>query len=181
VATTGQARPPASSGGDPVSVGREICLRALTAAPRTQGELSQAMRRKGVPDDAAAEVLRRLGAAGLIDDQAFAEAWVSSRHGGKGLSRRALAGELRRRGVEDELVHHALSQVDDDDEAVAATALVRRRLSATAGLPMPTRVRRLSAMLARKGYSGGVAARVVRDALGGEAEELLGVTDDRLL
>ena len=113
------------------------------------------MRRKGVPDEAAVEVLRRLTDAGLVDDEAFAEAWVSSRHGGKGLARRALAGELRRRGVDDAVVEGALSQVDDDDEVVAATALVRRKLASTAGLPTPARVRRLSSMLARKGYSGG--------------------------
>ena len=162
-------------------MGREICLRALTAAPRTGGELAQAMRRKGVPDEAAAEVLRRLTEAGLIDDEAFAEAWVSSRHNGKGLARRALAGELRRRGVDDAHVQSALTQVDDGDEVVAAMALVRRRLAATAGLPMPARVRRLSAMLARKGYSGGVATRVVREALGAEAAELLEASEQRSL
>jgi regulatory protein len=167
--------------GDPVSVGREICLRALTAAPRTRADLAQAMRRQRIPEEAAAEVLSRLTDAGLIDDQAFADAWVSSRHDGRGLARRALAGELRRRGVDDELVRAALSQVDDEDEVMAAAALVARRLPATSGLPTPARVRRLSAMLARKGYSGGVAAKVVRDALGAEAAELLEASEDRLV
>ena len=46
---------------------------------------------------------------------------------------------------------------------------------------MPARVRRLTSMLARKGYSGGVAARVVRDALGAEAAELLELADQRSL
>jgi regulatory protein len=166
---------------DPVSFGREICLRALTAAPRSRGELAQAMRRKGVPDDAAAEVLHRLSAAGLVDDAAFADAWVSSRHEGRGLARRALAGELHRKGVDNALVQTALSQVGDEDEVVAAAALVRRRLAGTAGLPMPARVRRLTSMLARKGYSGGVASRVVRDALGAEAAELLEAAEQRSL
>jgi regulatory protein len=164
-----------------VSFGREICLRALTAAPRSRGELAQAMRRKGVPDDAAAEVLHRLSAAGLVDDAAFADAWVSSRHEGRGLARRALAGELHRKGVDNALVQTALSQVGDEDEVVAAAALVRRRLAGTAGLPMPARVRRLTSMLARKGYSGGVASRVVRDALGAEAAELLEAAEQRSL
>lgn len=158
---------------DPVGFGREVCLRALTVAPRSRGELATAMRRKGVPDEAADEVLTRLTRAGLIDDAAFAEAWVSSRHVGRGLGRRALAGELRRRGVEPRLVEAALEQVEDTDEVVAATALVRRRLPSTAGLPVSTRVRRLCAMLARKGYSGALAARVVRDVLGEEAADLV--------
>jgi regulatory protein len=131
------------------------------------------MRRKGVPPEVADEVLSRLTGAGLIDDASFAEAWVSSRHSGRGLGRRALAGELRRKGVEPALVEAALEQVEDDDEVVAATTLVRRRLASTAGLPTPARVRRLSAMLARKGYSAGLAARVVRDLLGEEAAALV--------
>ena len=35
----------------------------------------------------------------VIDDRAFARAWVTSRHYGRGLARKALAGELRRKGV----------------------------------------------------------------------------------
>jgi regulatory protein len=164
-----------------VSVGREICLRALTAAPRSRSELVQAMRRKGVPEDAANEVIARLEGAGLIDDQAFAQAWVASRQAGRGLAKQALAGELRRKGIDEPLVREAVAQVGDDDELVAATALVRRRLAATAGLPTAARVRRLSAMLARKGYSGGLAVRVVRDALGAEAAELLEASEARSL
>jgi regulatory protein len=46
---------------------------------------------------------------------------------------------------------------------------------------MPTRVRRLSSMLARKGYPAGVAGRVIREALGAEAAELVEAADNRTL
>jgi regulatory protein len=147
----------------------------LTGAPKTRAQLAEALRRRSVPDDVAERVLDRLGDVRLIDDGAFADAWVDTRHRGRGLARRALRAELRQRGVDDELVGSAVARIDDDDEAAAAAALVARRLASTRNVPYDARVRRLAGMLARKGYPGGLALRVVRDAL--RAEQQSGVAD----
>ena len=64
-----------------------------------------------------AEVLDRYSDVGMIDDEAFARAWVTSRHHSQGLARRALAGELRRKGVADDDVGAALDELDGDTEA----------------------------------------------------------------
>ncbi len=150
---------------DPVEVARAICLRQLTAGPRSRAQLARALAGKGVPDRAAQVVLDRFTEVGLIDDAAFAQAWVESRHRGRGLSRRALAHELRARGVEAADQDVALSVVDADSEAAAARMLVDRKLSGTRGLDPAARTRRLFGMLVRKGYPGGLAMRVVREAL----------------
>ncbi|GII78280.1 hypothetical protein Sru01_32620 [Sphaerisporangium rufum] len=155
--------------GDPAAVARAVCLRLLTMAPRTRAQLAEALRRRGIPDAAADSVLSRFSDVGLIDDEAFAAAWVSSRHAGRGLARRALAAELRNRGVEEEVVREAVDRLDPDEEIETARRLVERRLPGTRGLATPARVRRLAGMLARKGYSSGLAYRVVREAL--EAED----------
>jgi len=84
---------------DPEAVARQVCLQMLTAAPRTRAQLASALARRGVPQDAADAVLDRFTDVKLIDDAMFARAWVDSRHYGRGLSRRALAAELRQRGV----------------------------------------------------------------------------------
>lgn len=151
---------------------REICLRLLSAAPRTRAQLADALRRKGVPEDAAERVLGRLTEVGLIDDAAFARAWVQSRHLGRGLARRALASELRRRGVADETVNEAVEILEPQQEERTARELVARRLPATRGLDPAKRMRRLVGMLARKGYSPGLAYRVVREALEEEGADL---------
>ncbi|MCO5992383.1 recombination regulator RecX [Actinoallomurus rhizosphaericola] len=158
---------------DPEAVAREICLRQLSFSPKTRAQLADALRRKGVPDDVAERVLSRYSEVGLIDDAAFARAWVESRHAGRGLARRALAAELRRRGVADETVSEAVEELGPEQEEAAARELVARRLPGTRGLDPVKRTRRLMGMLARKGYSGGLAYRVVREALEAEgAEEL---------
>jgi regulatory protein len=153
---------------DPESVARGIVLRKLTAAPRTRAQLAADLAGRAVPEEVAERVLDRFTEVGLVDDAAFAQSWVRSRHTGRGLSRRALAHELRRKGVDDETAREAVEELGPDDEAAAAAALVARRLPATRGLAPEARVRRLAGMLARKGYSSGLALRVVRDALAAE-------------
>jgi regulatory protein len=150
---------------DPESVARTIALRLLERSPRTRAELAAAMARRGVPADASERVLDRFGEVGLIDDQAFAAAWVDSRHHGRGLGRRALAAELKRRGVDDEVAADALSAVSTDDEVAAAQALVNRKLRSMRDLPRDVATRRLVGMLGRKGFGANLAYRVVSEAL----------------
>jgi regulatory protein len=153
---------------DPEAIARQICLRMLAAAPRTHAQLASALRRRGVPEDAAAAVLARFAEVKLIDDAVFARAWVDSRHHGRGLASRALGAELRQRGVAPGDIQSALGELSPDVELHTARELVARRLPGTSGMPVPARMRRLVGMLARKGYSSGLAYRVVREAL--EAE-----------
>ena len=150
---------------DPAEVAREICLRQLAVRPRTRAELATALRRRGIADEVAAEVLDRYDEVGLIDDEAFARAWVTSRHHGRGLARRALAGELRQRGVDGEAVGAALTELDPATEAATARALVDRKLRGMAGAAPDAAFRRLAGMLARKGYPAGLAFRIVKEAL----------------
>ena len=155
---------------DPEAVARLICLRQLTAAPRTRAQLADTLRRRGIPDAAAEAVLARFTDVGLIDDATFASAWVESRHYGRGLGRRALAAELRQRGVDRGDIQAAVESLSAETELATARALVARRVAATAGQPGEVRFRRLAGMLARKGYPAGVVYQVVRDALAQEGE-----------
>ncbi|MBO1418074.1 recombination regulator RecX [Streptomyces sp. FH025] len=159
---------------DPETRARDICLRLLTGAAKTRRQLADALRKREIPEDVADEVLTRLEEVGLIDDAAFAAAWVESRHAVRGLSRRALTQELRTKGVAADLVEQAVAQLDHDDEEEAARALVERKLRSTRGLDRQVRTRRLVGMLARRGYSEGLAFRVVRGALEEEADEPVG-------
>ncbi|WP_037682276.1 recombination regulator RecX [Streptomyces griseus] len=162
-----QGAPP----GDPAERARAICLRLLTGTPRTRKQLEDALRKREIPDDVAEEVLSRFEEVGLINDSAFADAWVESRHHGRGLARRALAQELRTKGVDSTLIDEAVAQLDSEQEETTARELVARKLRATRGLDRDKRLRRLAGMLARKGYSEGMALRVVRQALEEEGEE----------
>ncbi|UCN13365.1 RecX family transcriptional regulator [Cellulomonas iranensis] len=126
-------------------------------------------------------MLDRFTEVGLIDDQEYAHMLVRSRHSERGLSRRALAVELRRKGIDDETAAVALEGVDDEDEERAARELVRRRLRTTAALERDVRVRRVYGALARKGYPGGLVSRLVREELAAEGSDDEDSPDDGTL
>lgn len=163
---------------DPAERARAICLRLLTGTPRTRRQLADALAKRDIPEDIAEEVLSRFEDVGLIDDAAFADAWVESRHHGRGLARRALARELRTKGVDSALIDEAVGHLDADQEEATARELVARKLRATRGLDRDRRLRRLAGMLARKGYGEGVALRVVRQALEEEGEDTEGLDEN---
>jgi regulatory protein len=151
---------------DHESVARKILLDALTGQARSRKELADKLAKKEVPAELAAALLDRFEEVGLVDDGAFARAWIASRQPGKGLARRALAQELRRKGIDDDVAREALDEIDPDDEDSAARALVRKKLRIMRGLDHDKATRRLVGMLARKGYPPGMAFAVVRDELG---------------
>ncbi|GAA2633057.1 recombination regulator RecX [Streptomyces vastus] len=173
--------PPSSSraeagepSGDPAERARAICLRLLTGTPRTRKQLADALRKREIPDDVADEVLSRFEEVGLINDSAFADAWVESRHHGRGLARRALAQELRTKGIDSVLIDEAVKRLDSEQEEQTARELVARKLRSTRGVDRDKRLRRLVGMLARKGYEESMALRVVREVLEAEGQDLDG-------
>jgi regulatory protein len=150
---------------DPESVARKILLDQLTGQARSRHELAARLAKKNVPEQIATRLLDRFEEVGLIDDRAFAQMWASSRQSSKGLARRALAQELRRKGIEDDVAREALDELDPAAEEQAARELVQRKLRTMSRLDATTKARRLMGMLARKGYPSGLAMTVVREAV----------------
>ena len=150
----------------PAAQAQGICLRLLTARPRSRVELAGALRRRGIPEEVGQAVLDRLGELGLVNDAEFAQTTVFSRHHHRGLGRRALNTELQRRGVPDEIAQEAVAGLRPEDEERRARALVRRKLRTSTARETTNLARKLAAMLVRKGYSESLAWRVVRDELG---------------
>ena len=155
---------------DAHEVARTIALRQLTMAPRSRSQLEDKLRQKGCDEQVATEVLDRLEEVGLIDDTAYAQMLVRSQQASRGLARRALRHELRKKGVDDDTAAEALDQVSDEAEAEQARELVAKKLRSMHGLDATVQARRLAGMRARKGYGGDVAWRVVREAVDGAEE-----------
>ena len=151
--------------GDPEQVARLICLRLLDQRARTRSELEMALRKRGVPEDVACGVLDRFAEVGLVDDAALANTMALAQHRERGLSGRAVAVRLRRRGLDDATAAAAVSLIGRDSEYRAAQALVAKKLRSLGGLEPAAQARRLVSMLGRRGYPPGLAADVVRSAL----------------
>ena len=151
---------------------RNLCLRLLTARARTRAELEGQLAKRGYPDDVSQRVLDRLTQVGLIDDADFAEQWVRSRRANAGKGKRALAAELRTKGVDNDVIMAALDGIDAGAERQRAEKLVRDRLRREKlGDDDDAKIaRRLVGMLARRGYSQTMAFDVVKDELANERE-----------
>lgn len=147
-------------------------MRLLTARARSRAELITKMAKRGYPDDVVETVLGRLVAVGLIDDEDFAAQWVRSRQTYSGKGKRALAAELRIKGVDTEVIAAALDGIDAGAERLRAEQLVERKLrrEVLADGDDAKVMRRLVAMLARRGYHQTMAVAVVTDALAAERE-----------
>ncbi|WP_234713116.1 MULTISPECIES: recombination regulator RecX [Mycobacteriaceae] len=149
---------------------RDVCLRLLTVRARTRVELETALTKRGFPDDVSARVLDRLVEVGLLDDAAFAQEWVRSRRTNSGKGKRALVAELRTKGVDAELITETLDSVDAGEWRVQAERLVADKLRRERLDDELKVTRRLVAMLARRGYSQGMAYDVVSTQLAQERE-----------
>jgi len=177
VETEGAAQSPpedveaAGPDADAESVARTILLDQLAGRARSRKELADKLAQRHVPDDLATRLLDRFEEVGLVDDAAFARSWVEGRLTARGLAPRAIAQELRRKGVDDEVAREALGIIGTDDQEEAARALVRKKLRSLTRVDDATRTRRLVGMLGRKGYPPAMAYAVVREELGAEAEE----------
>jgi regulatory protein len=156
---------------DPESVARSILLSKLTGRARSRHELLDALAAKDVPPELAERLLDRFEQVGLVNDQAFADAWVESRHRSRGLSRRAIADELRRKGVDTEVAQTATDRIDADAERQAALQLAVRKRRSLRNVDEATAFRRLTGMLARKGYSSSVTISVVREVLASDLDD----------
>ncbi|KAF0959860.1 recombination regulator RecX [Rhodococcus sp. T7] len=157
---------------------KDLCLRLLTDRARSRAELSDRLAKKGYSADIAERVLDRLTEVGLVNDADFAQQWVHSRHTYSGKGKRALALELRRKGIGQEDATEALAQIDTEDERARATELVAKKLRTVSADDRDRAVRRLVSMLARRGFPQGMAFEVVKEQLDRAGAETDGLFDE---
>jgi regulatory protein len=170
---TASCPPPSTSEPSREEQARGLCLRLLTVRARTRAELAGQLAKRGYPDDVSTRVLDRLADVGLVDDVDFAEQWVHSRRVNAGKGKRALAAELHTKGVDNDVITSVLSDINPDAERDRAEELVRKKLRREnlSDQAADARVtRRLVGMLARRGFSQGMAYDVVSVELAGERE-----------
>ena len=143
---------------DAREVGYQQTLRLLSYRPRASAEVRRNLEKHAMPAEVIEDVLARLQRAGLLNDSRFAQAWVENRRECRPRGRRALAVEMRQRGLDDESIQQALAEVDEEALADQAASKQSRRLT---GLDETAFKHKLSGFLARRGF--GYA--VIRDTV----------------
>jgi len=130
----------------------------LSFRARSEKEIRQNLRKHEIPAAVIEQTLEKLRAAGLANDNQFARIWVENRNTFRPRSRRALTMELRQKGLDDETVHAALADVDENALAYESAAKRAGRLN---GLEWSEFRKKLSEYLARRGFPYPVITTVV--------------------
>jgi len=147
-------------------------LRLISRRPRSEHELGIIFNRNRVPNAVQEAVFTRLREAHLVDDRAFAEAWVENRREFRPRSAKALQVELRKKGVPQEAIEAALEDYSDEDAAYKAAGKAARRWKNSDYKEFQQRV---GAYLSRRGFNHTTISPVVERVWC----ETTGVQDER--
>jgi regulatory protein len=142
-------------------------LRHLERRPFARRDLGRRLRQKAHPAPAVEAALERAAAAGLLDDLKYARSYAETRAPrGRGPGR--LRRDLAQQGVAREVIDGVLAELWPDGEGTEEMAreLTQKRARQLGKLPTPDRRRRLLAYLARRGFTGSQARKVVGEVVG---------------
>lgn len=146
---------------DAREVAIQKALRFLGYRARSVREVRENLQKHAIPEAVIEQTLERLQEGGLLNDQEFAQAWVENRNTFRPRSRRALALELRRKGLDDDVIQQALEQTLD--ETLLARDAGRKYLRKLQGLDWPDFRVKLGGFLGRRGFPYDVVAPVLRE------------------
>ena len=134
-------------------------LRFIEHRDRSEAEIIQHLKEQELDDEVLSGVVERLKRSQLVNDRRFAKTWIDNRSEFHPRSRRALAFELRQKGIHQEAIEEALDSIDDEELAYQAAAGQYRKYGR---LDWPEFRQKMSGFLARRGFSYGTSAPVVR-------------------
>jgi regulatory protein len=143
----------------------DIALYALAPRAKSRAELHTHLLKRGSDPEVAASVLDNLELQGLLNDLEFARIWSESRQRQKKLSKRSIEQELRQKGVPQEFIDEALTEIDDDVEYQMAYDLAERKYRSCAHLDEEVIYRRVHSVLARKGFGHSLTQRIMKELL----------------
>ncbi len=174
----GQDRLDAILAQDAIDRAVTTAMRALEQRMQTGKELRTRLLRKGFDPAAIDAALERLAKYGYLNDERFAELWIENRLAHRPRSKRMLEQELRQKGVDREIVQETVASSEIDDRA-AALDLATRRLKSVHGLPPQEQRKKLTGILARRGFDYGTIRTTLEAVLGEPSDELdMGDSED---
>ena len=142
---------------------KNVLLFQLSRSMKTRYQLANILKKREIPDEIAEAVLDRFTEAQLIDDAAFARAFVNSRLAISGKSKSVIARELQQKGVSADDAAAALDIIDPELENQTAYSVAKKRYQQLSSLAPEVRKRRLMGFLMRRGFSSGLTSRILRD------------------
>jgi regulatory protein len=146
-------------------------MRALEQRMQTGRELRTRLLRKGFDSETIDAALAKLSDVGYLNDERFAELWIENRLAHRPRGKRMLEQELRQKGIDRQIVDETVAGMDIDDRA-AALELARKRLKSVQSLPLDERKKKMTGILARRGFDYGVIRATLETVLGEQFDDI---------
>lgn len=102
-------------------------LRYVVMRPRSVWEMETYLRRKQVDEPVAEQIIERLTALDLLNDEHFAETWVANRRLLKATSKRRLRLELQQKHVAERIIDRVLHEDETDERDVLRQLIQKKR------------------------------------------------------
>ena len=102
-------------------------LALIMRRPRSEWEIKDYLKRKGMDQQANQEICKKLKDKGFIDDLDFAQRWVDNRRLLKSISKRKLILELRQKRVSDEIISQVMAEDEIDEIEVVRAEIDKKR------------------------------------------------------
>lgn len=147
-----------------------VALYALAPRARSRAELHTHLIKRNFDASVAEAVLDQLEIEGLLNDLEFAQLWSESRQRQKKMSKRIISQELRTKGVSQDIIDEVIAEIDDESEYKLAYALAERKYRSCSHLEPEKIYSRISGALSRKGFSGGLTSRIIRELTGADSQ-----------
>ena len=145
---------------DAREVAMQKALFFLGFRARSKQEVRKNLEKHEIPDPVIDFTLERLQENNLLNDQEFAKAWVENRNTFRPRSKRVVAMELNRKGLDSETIQEVLK--DNTGEDILAMDAARKYLRRVHGLAWQEFRQKLGGFLGRRGFSYDVCAPIVR-------------------
>lgn len=147
---------------------------------RSYSEISRYLEQQGTSEVIIESVIKRLTSNGFLNDKKFASLWVDNRNEFRPRSHRMLFVELRKKGINPDIINQVLEDTVPDEELALLAAEKQKRKYRN--LERNDFRKKMSSYLARRGFSYAIVNPVV-DQIWDErnSENQLGVIDEKKL
>lgn len=152
-------------------------LRAIGRRPHSSSELKRKLKESGYEPPIIEWVIEKLAAQNYLNDEEFAKMWTDSRIISQKKGRNLVRQELQQKGIDKELVKHAMENINQEDEIAGAMKLAQTKWKQTSG-ELFDKKRKTAAFLMRRGYTGAVVTKVLGQLSSEPSEDDFEIHDD---
>lgn len=142
-------------------------INKLSFRARSKREIEKILQEKGYDGDIIKSTIQKLEKYQYLDDVAFATAFIKDKQNFKKAGKGLLKQELYYKGVDKKIINRLLTEnITDEGEYERALELAQNKnLSFRTKDDKNSRYRKLSGLLARKGYSFDIISKVIKRVL----------------